>query len=650
MHPLQHTDNHEFSSLWRWTVSVVVAVVCLLLTDVAPAACFGKELGRSNFDVEWGSDRAKELQSAINAAYPPSESQKENLTDGKIGPKTIDQFELFCTDINLAEASSLSKDALAARLVDALIAFKDIDDTPKWEETVRSEEFSAWRSRQCDGTFGRFFGYRKGAKAFPGGAFMLDAFDKRQAAERSEIPLSGRFVLKEEDIKALGTVAGLDKPPPEQPSIEDLGTQLAEELELDDAQLKALIGPLLNNRECITKYKVVDPVKLAGLPQELLDALSEQDVFDSKPDVQAYIAPVIDALETRYNVVAGALPTPQSADEETDEQADGEGGEENTEAPAQPDASSRITLLNADLPATLVAKLHAEDSTSVVKEELKGYRDRIDSAIEPVYFYTITDPTSITSGLSDVLPDLAGLQDIRFPNRDLFRKAVRVTTGLGENEAALLDIIVRVALKVPPYEDEPVLPAIQWRGGDCGCGVFEGLDSEYPSHLYGMYPFWEALQKKKTENEAERTIDFSMLDRIGYYAVSLRANGTIRQKWLFQQNPEAEGSWIRKRLNYAKFVKRAHQYKTKVDLVVYNSVWDEWLKQDTSKEDTPANQLVGDLVTVITERIEGPVNAIKPLISLRFSPARTMADGVTFDFDFGALNVKEQQQLFSTLR
>jgi hypothetical protein len=137
--------------------------------------------------------------------------------------------------------------------------------------------------------------------------------------------------------------------------------------------------------------------------------------------------------------------------------------------------------------------------------------------------------------------------------------------------------VTRIARKQHPLDVKP--DTIDWSGNNCGCVLDELSDVT----VYGFYPFWlsknESADPKKDEpgkekvplqsDESEKKkepqqLDFSVLSRIGYYALPIDDQG----------RPKQEDTWSREAK--ARFIKTAKRYRTKVDLVIYKVNWKNW--------------------------------------------------------------------------
>lgn len=254
---------------------------------------------------------------------------------------------------------------------------------------------------------------------------------------------------------------------------------------------------------------------------------------------------------------------------------------------------------------------------------------------------------------AQALLGLRTLTDKWFPDGQLFKTAVRMTSGIGEHSPDALARIMEIA-RGGVMDTLPIQP-LRWDGGPCGCGVFERGAVEEPE-FYGMQGFWEAPQGLE-ESSSEQDIDFSLLTRVGYYGVTFDDQGNLQDPLHFKTGRYPERAWPRRGRKFAQFVDKAHQFKVKADLVVYNSDWDVWLRDgdgDPSESARARMQrnfgtLIEDLIGHISTPLSNFLDRTKPVITLGQSPRRTLGDGVTLDFDFEGVPRQQQERLFDLM-
>nr|WP_320014336.1 peptidoglycan-binding domain-containing protein [uncultured Desulfobacter sp.] len=143
---------------------------------------------------------------------------------------------------------------------------------------------------------------------------------------------------------------------------------------------------------------------------------------------------------------------------------------------------------------------------------------------------------------------------------------------------------------------------IQWKGAFCGCGDLSAI-------VYGFYPFWIATGK-------EQRLDFSLLSRIGYFGLTFNKSGAIEHKLDWQRDTSS-------------FIREAHKYKTKVDLVIFKNNWQEWSGLTKTEKTNGLDTAVKNVVNLVKEQLSDPLSRLRPYISLGFAQTPSMGDGVT---------------------
>ncbi len=181
-------------------------------------------------------------------------------------------------------------------------------------------------------------------------------------------------------------------------------------------------------------------------------------------------------------------------------------------------------------------------------------------------------------------------------------------------------------------------PALIWQA-TTGCGCADNLTDtgEQKHSYYGLYPYW--LDDKWFNNKQNQTIDFSQLTRIGYFSA------TVSEDSLGVNHLETPYNWQAKK-PYTEFIDLAHKHRVNVDLVISNRRA-QLNNTEHAVNDNYGQPLILDIVnTVKTPLREHIIDRLKPIISFGFSPSRTMADGVTLNFDLQQMTSLEQQDKF----
>lgn len=147
---------------------------------------------------------------------------------------------------------------------------------------------------------------------------------------------------------------------------------------------------------------------------------------------------------------------------------------------------------------------------------------------------------------------------------------------------------------------------IEWSGGDCDC-----LANLSGKTIYGFYPFWLAGKPQE--------INFSLLSRIGYYALSFDSKGEMSP--LLHWHPQS-----------ADFLTEAKKYRTKVDVVIYKNDWKEWFHFSEKDQSFIIDKTTTNIVNTVNQKMPDTLqNQVESLVSSEEST--TMGDGVTLYFD-----------------
>jgi hypothetical protein len=125
------------------------------------------------------------------------------------------------------------------------------------------------------------------------------------------------------------------------------------------------------------------------------------------------------------------------------------------------------------------------------------------------------------------------------------------------DETSTLDLVTLTIDLLAGIADKADKPKeILLSGGGCGCL------RDFSALVYGFFPYWLADGK-------QQLVDFSLFERIGYFALKLDERGHIKRKLHF---PADAGSHP----NIAGFINRAHKYRVKVDVTFIASSWQTW--------------------------------------------------------------------------
>jgi len=212
--------------------------------------------------------------------------------------------------------------------------------------------------------------------------------------------------------------------------------------------------------------------------------------------------------------------------------------------------------------------------------------------------------------------------------------ASKPAAGSGAQSVSLADL---PALLMPADLREALLKAarqehffvedkdIRWTGDDCGC-VNDALTGD----IYGFYPFWKA------NGPEVQAMDFSLLTRIGYFALPFDDDGNFVTPLHWSDRDRS-----------THFIRVAQKYGTKVDLVLYRNDWTQVL-HDEAKLDRIVRQLPRNALQAVDAPLTDSVSRLKSWVPL-FEPAPAMGDGVTVYFD-GRFNDEDARRFDAFFR
>lgn len=309
---------------------------------------------------------------------------------------------------------------------------------------------------------------------------------------------------------------------------------------------------------------------------DLLQGLKGQ-AFPSKTAFEEAIAPQLIELTGEDNDklkrITDALETAAQTTQTTAAAGD-EGAE--TPQPALPPGS--VTLPEAVIP-TLISEL-----------QLTPIPDDILAKLEPLMAIEYPNAVLLEHGIRAVLQDAT---DSYFP---AIANATRVVHDFTQTSAAAI------------------------KGGSCGCARnFDGV-------VYGFHPFWlgnDANTGNTDVNEpTSQTIAFGILNRLGYFALSLDQEGNLGGPGVLESNRAL-----------SQLSSLAHRYKSKVDIVIYNNDWSFWPTLSDKRKDIFFDNLRKNIISLLQTRSDTFADKAIPYISFGTHPPPTLGDGVTLYFD-----------------
>jgi hypothetical protein len=492
--------------------------------------------------------------------------------DGFMGRHTIAALKKFCKDFKIQSTKNFAHDLAESTRYYAAIA----EHYPGWQEIVSSDDLKKWVVQQ-----------------------PLD----RQIHIR-KINRSGTALLVTSLLGDVNNHVAV-------PAIQDFESSAT-----DDQP-----SPLESNGELGVFYKLTEQ-DLGALKatSEILKSLQAlKDIgYSSKKDLQSEVQAKIEEVTDQYQEFLPIIV--QQAQARTTysltEQSFKKLKVKNT-----PDDILKALqdLKDLDYPSKAQLKNAVKTKLEGINEEYQQYLPAITQASEERTNYALTKTSlEAISANSDfrvisdtVLEKLKALQGIEYANAHLFEKAIdKVLEDEASQYQQYRPLLVKRARKGPFNE----LKTIHWGGGSCGC------TRDFSGIVYGFYPFWmaakQANDKKIEQKENTQEPDFSILTRVGYFALALDKNGKITET----------RHWNNRKL-IGNFESEAHKHRTKVDLVIYAKNWQNWSENVI---DSAATQIVQKIWPEYANN-----NYAEPqfLGSLLRGKTPTLADGVTVYFD-----------------
>lgn len=211
------------------------------------------------------------------------------------------------------------------------------------------------------------------------------------------------------------------------------------------------------------------------------------------------------------------------------------------------------------------------------------------------------------------LEKLEQLFEIPYVNRNQFIQAVMVKAEIGREEYAdFIEALADAAKKEASSKLAPVIVS------DNGCGCVR----DFSSTVYGFYPYWRSTVTRSdmdnkgsaTIAEQKQEIDYSVVNRIAYYGLTLSETGEINAPLHWRANGKL-----------GNFINKAHRHKTAVDLALYSDHWAEWTE---STMQASVMSVYNQLMLQVEYQQQGIKGYVPFLNSTVASP-----DGVTLHFD-----------------
>jgi hypothetical protein len=608
--------------------------------------------------------------------------------DGWLGINTRGALLRFCKGERFARAPDLF--TMLREHATIFRAYRN------WLTTLASADFQKWAAKQSDSA--QIEQTRQSGNAAEVIA-VLGRFDKRTAVVQlngklssdAESPTSYRLTkddlaqLKTRELLSVRVAKLLDKAYGDAGEFETAAQGVLKDAANSDEYLRlAEKYGVQQTSYTLTDASLAD-LKTADIPDYVLDALQKiKDLGYADDDLDTTVKSTLGALSAeamglKQELVKLAEVTPAGGSL-TDASLTkfSAAHKDDLLAAAVTEQLAPLTGLKYKDDAALAAAV--QKTLTEIATQIDGYRPLIVQAAEQSSAYMIdkSKARDIPKMIKDsAVPEifttmLEGLEDIDFPDADLFWLATKSRIEMAAPKNALKKSIWRVveqnntnkidAALMQKFKDAKLSPPVldkleSLQGREFANAValeaeisrmFKQLGVEYEQYrvlilaqaqkkhhfdpaqvvkwsgagcncvnnalfgsVYGFYPFWAA--------GGSQVVDFSLQSRIGYYGLTFDDQGNIAEpaRW-----SGLDGDFLRE----------SRRYGTKIDLVIYKKDWKGWA--DVSEENKEA--LFKKLATNITALVNLPMadlfSKLKPAISLGSAPAPIMGDGVTLYF------------------
>lgn len=416
----------------------------------------------------------------------------------------------------------------------------------------------------------------------------LDAPRPNPAAKSDGLGVS--YMLTAADLKALqvgdGVLAQLKKlkgKPFE--SEDDFLTAMEDAIKGAAGALEPFMQEALRHAQVTPSYRLTGEdfkqLRVDGVPDDQLAKLA---------DLQDLPYPTLEAIEA---AIDKKLPQPRK----------------DAGATPQPAKEPGVAAEAEKSPGTATPPADSAPEPSHAEEIKDQIREVTTYELTEESLKVLADSPAFGKDIPSLLLGAVRLQGIDFPTQSLFRTALEDELKLKPEDktlmAAELDAMVRQARKTHAFDPDA---AINWQDNGCGC-VLDSLSGT----IYGFYPYWQA--------GASQSVDFSLLSRIGYYAVKMDDQGNLASSY----------HW---RPDRAQFINAAHRHGTQVDLVIYRNEWNKWRQDILNGDFTGIDDMTDKIVQAISTKLDNTFfNRNLAWFSLGASGTPSMGDGVTLFFE-----------------
>jgi hypothetical protein len=479
---------------------------------------------------------------------------------------------------------------------------------PNWRQSLVSEEFKLWLAAlNAKGKFSepscKGIPYCYGTPTQLHGLFdefYLNPQAEAPQDERSREPNYYQPIIKpEKPVQSYYQLSAAD--------MVDL-TQLSKNL----LKFNKLIDkPFLTDTEIGAALTPIVTALVGGSDSKDIAAILDKLITVTPAKYQLLSAPPTEEASKETEVADSSTHDASSATSAAETQSTGSKGTGSKDIGSAD--SSSVDISSVDISAVPAVTTPAPQTTQVLTQP-QSYtvtRTRADVFLGSLDLIALDKPQ---------LTALLTLSAVPIIDKYLFGVALK-DLGATLFQPSTLDSLYKLAYKKGDPSKQATEPLLWQASAGCGCTENSVIDGENSRLYYGVYPYWQ--------QELDTRIDYNHLTRMGYFSATLAG-----------QNIILPSNW-RGDKPFSQFVINAHNHRVKVDLVIsshHDQDGSHWAELSFDEA------LIEQMIAIIKTPIKGNViNRLKPVISFGTSPSRTLADGVTLNFDLKG--IKNQAQI-----
>lgn len=316
----------------------------------------------------------------------------------------------------------------------------------------------------------------------------------------------------------------------------------------------------------------------------------EQGSLNTSGDIATALVDLLQQTPPEANVVPVEAPAPEPAQTETPIEVD------STQSEA-PEPSVDIQVAKPEAPVPQSNNATSQPEATLLANYRWGPAEEEEGEPAPESASLPEQESGISEAVTEALTEIEG---VSFPNAFTFTQAIgNLFSNSEEDYTADIPLVLAQSQIVPGPQTLP----LEVTASDCGCSL------EFSSLVYGFYPYWLA-------DGEQQAIDFSLFDRIAFYALALNEKGGMDK--LLQWSDESD---------VAKFIHTAHKHRVAVDVTIQATAWQEWDELAVQRAVSATEEAV---IRRFNDASEGMLSKLNILGG---RDAEAQVDGVTLMFN-----------------